>query len=140
MHGSPPPRTTRPLRLTILGAGVAGLAAATLLSRDGHHVELLDERFSIPAVGTSLGLFGPAQQVLGRIGVLEAVRELSAAPERGTLRAADGRVLAEIPPAAPCCSRAPRSSACCRRRCPPRSAPSGDGSRTSVRCVPAPTC
>ena len=97
MHGSPPPRTTRPLRLTILGAGVAGLAAATLLSRDGHHVELLDERFSIPAVGTSLGLFGPAQQVLGRIGVLEAVRELSAAPERGTLRAADGRVLAEIP-------------------------------------------
>lgn len=92
-----PSMRTAPLRITILGAGVAGLAAATLLSRAGHRVELLDERFAIPAVGTSLGLFGPAQEVLHRIGVLEAARELSAMPERGTLRAGDGRVLAEVP-------------------------------------------
>ena len=96
-----PPRTpmppAAPLRITILGAGVAGLAAATLLSRAGHRVELLDERFAVPAVGTSLGLFRPAQEVLRRLGVLEAARGLAAAPERGTLRAADGRALAEVP-------------------------------------------
>ena len=86
-----------PLQITILGAGIAGLAAATLLARTGHRVELLDERFAIPTVGTVLGLFRPAQEVLRRLGVLEAAQELAAAPERGTLRAADGRVLADLP-------------------------------------------
>jgi 2-polyprenyl-6-methoxyphenol hydroxylase-like FAD-dependent oxidoreductase len=86
-----------PLRITILGAGIAGLAAATLLARTGHRVELLDERFAVPAVGTVLGLFRPAQEVLRELGVLEAAQQLAAAPERGTLRAADGRVLADLP-------------------------------------------
>lgn len=86
-----------PLRITILGAGVSGLAAATFLARAGHSVELHDEHFAAPAVGTALGLFRPARDALGRLGILEQVRELSAAPERGTLRAADGRVLASIP-------------------------------------------
>ena len=86
-----------PLQITILGAGIAGLAAATLLARTGHRVELLDERFAIPTVGTVLGLFRPAQEVLRRLGVLEAAQELAAAPERGTLRAADDRVLADLP-------------------------------------------
>jgi 2-polyprenyl-6-methoxyphenol hydroxylase-like FAD-dependent oxidoreductase len=35
--------------------------------------------------------------VLGRLGVLEAARAVAAAPERGSLRGADGRVLAEVP-------------------------------------------
>lgn len=92
-----PTMRDEPLRITILGAGVSGLAAATLLARAGHRVELLDERFSVPAVGTALGLFRPAQRVLSRLGTLDAVRELSASPERGTLRAVDGRVLASVP-------------------------------------------
>lgn len=92
-----PTTTDEPLRIAILGAGVSGLAAATLLSRAGHRVELLDQRFAVPAVGTALGLFRPAQQVLARLGILDAVREVSASPESGTLRAADGRVLASVP-------------------------------------------
>src|SRR5699024_11514588 len=47
--------------IRILGAGVAGLAPALLLSADGHRVELIDERFAIPSVGTALALFPPVR-------------------------------------------------------------------------------
>lgn len=87
----------RPLTVRILGAGVSGLAAASLLAADGHRVDLVDERFDVPTVGTALGLFGSAQKVLQRLGVLDRVREAAAAPRQGTLRTADGRVLATVP-------------------------------------------
>lgn len=87
----------RPFTLRILGAGVSGLAAAHLLAADGHQVDLVDERFDVPTVGTALGLFGSAQRVLDRLGVLERVREVSATPRQGTLRTADGHVLATVP-------------------------------------------
>ncbi|ASK66720.1 2-polyprenyl-6-methoxyphenol hydroxylase [Brachybacterium avium] len=86
-----------PLRIRILGAGVSGLTASILLAADGHRVELIDEYFAVPAVGTALALVPPAQSVLARLGVLERVRTISAAPEVGTLRAADGQVLATVP-------------------------------------------
>ncbi|MGP9537564.1 FAD-dependent monooxygenase [Brachybacterium sp. AOP43-C2-M15] len=85
------------LTIRVLGAGVSGLAAAGLLAADGHHVDLIDERFDVPAVGTALGLFRSAQRVLERLGVLDAVRAAAAAPQKGTLRTADGRVLATVP-------------------------------------------
>lgn len=86
-----------PLTIRILGAGVSGLAASILFAADGHRVELIDERFATPAIGTALALFSPAQSVLARLGILEEVRTISAAPEVGTLRSADGRVLATVP-------------------------------------------
>lgn len=86
-----------PLVIRVLGAGVSGLAAAVLLAEDGHRVELVDERFEPPAVGTALALFPPAQSVLDRLGILERVRDRSAVPRAGTLRAADGQVLAAVP-------------------------------------------
>lgn len=86
-----------PLTIRILGAGVSGLASAILLAGDGHRVELIDERFAIPAVGTALALFPPAQSVLADLGILDDVRSVSAAPRAGTLRTADGRILAEVP-------------------------------------------
>ncbi|WP_114854993.1 NAD(P)/FAD-dependent oxidoreductase [Brachybacterium sp. YJGR34] len=85
------------LTIRILGAGVSGLAAAIALARDGHHVELIDESFDIPAVGTSIGLFGSAQRVLEDLGVLDAVRRRSAAPRAGSLRSGDGALLATAP-------------------------------------------
>lgn len=87
----------RALAIRILGAGVAGLTAAIALARDGHDIELIDEHFAIPSVGTALGLFPPAQRALASIGVLEQVRASSAAPRSGRLIAADGRTLATIP-------------------------------------------
>ncbi|MFC7465217.1 FAD-dependent monooxygenase [Brachybacterium sp. GCM10030252] len=86
-----------PLTVRILGAGVAGLAASIALAEDGHHVELIDERFDAPPIGTALGLFGSAQRVLARIGVLEAVQAGSTAPLAGTIRGVDGRAVASLP-------------------------------------------
>ncbi|MGY5763714.1 FAD-dependent monooxygenase [Brachybacterium sp. DNPG3] len=85
------------MRIRILGAGVAGLAAACALGAAGHEVELVDEAFAIPAVGTSLGLFGSGRRALERIGVLDRVREVSALPREGRLVTAGGRVLARVP-------------------------------------------
>lgn len=88
---------TRSLRVRVLGAGVAGLAAAGLLARRGHEIEIVDEAFAVPAVGTALGLFGPAQRVLAELGLLEDVRARAAAPRSGRLVGADGRTLAQLP-------------------------------------------
>src|SRR5699024_1829136 len=87
----PPP----PVRL--VGAAVSVLASALLLPAGGHRVALIDERFAIPSVGTALALFPPVRSVLARLGVLEEVRAVSAAPRAGTVRSADGRVLAGVP-------------------------------------------
>lgn len=85
------------LRTRILGAGVAGLAAAGALARDGHEVELIDEAFALPPGGTALVLFGSGREALDRLGVLEEIRDHCAAPREGRLMNADGRVLARIP-------------------------------------------
>lgn len=85
------------LSIRILGAGVAGLAASIALAEDGHHVELIDERFSIPTVGTSLGLFASAQRAMAGLGVLDDVRNASIAPLRGAVHGRDGRMIATVP-------------------------------------------
>jgi 2-polyprenyl-6-methoxyphenol hydroxylase-like FAD-dependent oxidoreductase len=87
----------RQFTICILGAGVAGLATSIALAHQGHRVELVDERFDVPAVGTSLGLFPSAHQALARLGVLEAVRDVAAAPRAGAIHGADGRIIAPIP-------------------------------------------
>ena len=56
------------LTVRILGAGVSGLASAIRLAADGHRVELVDESFTIPAVGTALVLFSAARRALERLG------------------------------------------------------------------------
>ena len=86
-----------PLSVRILGAGVAGLTAAVALAHQDHDVELIDESFRIPPIGTALGLFPPAQRALAEIGVLAQVRERAAMPRSGRLLTADGRVLATVP-------------------------------------------
>ncbi|HLS74978.1 MAG TPA: FAD-dependent monooxygenase [Actinomycetaceae bacterium] len=83
--------------IRILGAGVSGLTAAVALARDGHRVELIDESFAIPSVGTALGLFPPAQRVLEQIGALEPVRRRAAMPREGHLLSVGGQVLATVP-------------------------------------------
>lgn len=88
---SPPPS------IRILGAGVAGLAAAIALAEDGHHVELIDEKFEIPSVGTSLGMFASAQRAMARLGVLDDARNASIAPRRGIIYGQDGQPVTTLP-------------------------------------------
>lgn len=89
-------------RVRILGAGVAGLAAAGLLARRGHEIEIVDKAFAVPAVGTALGMFGPAQRVLAELGLLEDVRNRAAAPGPDGSSAPTAASSRSFPPVAPC--------------------------------------
>lgn len=60
------------LKIGIAGAGVGGLAAATLLARAGHRVQVLDQ-FTAPApVGSGLVIQPVGQDVLEQCGALPA--------------------------------------------------------------------
>ena len=60
------------MRIAIAGAGIGGLAAAAALARDGHDVTVHD-RFAAPRpVGSGLVIQPVGQEVLARIGALEA--------------------------------------------------------------------
>ncbi|WP_227488195.1 FAD-dependent monooxygenase [Brachybacterium subflavum] len=115
---SGPERFRRVLRVRILGAGVAGTAAAALITAAGHEVELIDEDFAQPALGTSLALFPPAQRVLARIGVLDAVTAGATAPREGRLVGRDGRMLATLPSGEALLVPRPHLLACLRRALP----------------------
>ncbi len=64
--------------VAVVGAGVGGLAVATLLARAGHRVRLL-ERFDKPApVGSGLMLQPTGLAALARLGLLEEIAALGA--------------------------------------------------------------
>ena len=84
-------------RVAIAGAGIGGLALATLLARAGHRVELFD-RFETPApVGAGLMLQETGLSVLGAMG-LRGDAEMRGAPvERlDGRRASDGRQVLDV--------------------------------------------
>ena len=60
------------MHIAIAGAGIGGLAAAILLARDGHRVEIFDQ-FDAPApVGSGLMLQETGLAVLDALGLREA--------------------------------------------------------------------
>ena len=77
------------LSIAIVGAGPAGLAAALLLARDGHRVEIL-EKFDAPKpLGSGLILQPTGMCVLSKLGLLPAMLARGARIER--LHGADAR-------------------------------------------------
>lgn len=65
-------------RIAIAGAGVAGLASAILLRRQGREVSLFDQVSDPTPVGAGLLLQPSGQAVLARLGLLDAVRARAA--------------------------------------------------------------
>lgn len=66
------------LEIAVVGAGMGGLAAASLLARDGHHVTLV-ERFATPRpVGSGLVVQPVGLAVLDELGQGDAARALGA--------------------------------------------------------------
>lgn len=83
----------RPLEIAVAGCGPAGLAAALLLSRDGHRVTLYD-RFDTPRpIGSGLMVQPTGQAVLAELGLLDTVMAHGARIDRLTGEAGGRTVL-----------------------------------------------
>lgn len=70
------------MKIAIAGAGIGGLAAATLLSRAGHEVSVFEQFLSPAPVGSGLMIQSAGLAVLDRLGAGPAVREMSAPVNR----------------------------------------------------------
>lgn len=84
-------------RYTILGAGIAGLAAAIALAKQGHHVAVLEKTKIFDPIGAGIQLGPNAVRALQKIGAWDAVRKITTAPPALHFRSAtSGRLLKEI--------------------------------------------
>lgn len=90
----------KPLEIAVIGAGMGGLAAASLLARDGHRVTLA-ERFDTPRpLGSGLVVQPVGLAVLEDLGVAAAAQTLGAKITRMLGHAGRRRVLDVSYPAA----------------------------------------
>ena len=78
----------------IAGGGIAGLATALAMSRDGWQAQIFEQADALGEVGAGLQLSPNACKALAHLGVLEAVRASAFAPSNAVLR--DGASGAEI--------------------------------------------
>ncbi|WP_356815632.1 NAD(P)-binding protein [Arthrobacter sp. Bi26] len=77
--------------VSVIGGGIAGLALAARLDPARFDVTVHEQRDGLPTVGTSLAVWPAAQRALGRLGILDAVREASPVIEGMSVRAASGK-------------------------------------------------
>jgi 2-polyprenyl-6-methoxyphenol hydroxylase-like FAD-dependent oxidoreductase len=85
----------------VIGAGLAGTAAAVHLAQGGVAVDLVEVKPEVTALGSGITLQGNALRELDRLGVWEATRERGFPFDVTGIRAPDpqGRVLFEVPDA-----------------------------------------
>jgi 2-polyprenyl-6-methoxyphenol hydroxylase-like FAD-dependent oxidoreductase len=84
------------MRIAVIGAGVAGLAAATLLARQGHGVTLLERQSNLPDARGGLLLQPCGLSVLVRLGLLEAALKQASRISRLVRQHASGVVTVEL--------------------------------------------
>ncbi|WP_406457979.1 FAD-dependent monooxygenase [Streptomyces sp. NBC_00876] len=73
---------TTPLRITVVGGGIGGLAAALAVARSGHHVTVVEQAARFGEIGAGLQLAPNASLALEELGVLPAVQHTAVAPPR----------------------------------------------------------
>ncbi|WP_371030218.1 FAD-dependent monooxygenase [Pseudoclavibacter sp. JSM 162008] len=83
-------------RATIIGGGIAGLASALALHDAGFEVTVRERATGLPSSGTSLGMWPDAMAALDAIGVGARIRDETEAHAGGSIRRADGRMLARL--------------------------------------------
>ena len=80
----------------IVGAGIAGTAAARGLLRAGWSVRVFERNAGFPASGTALGMWPEAMDALDRLGVGNTVRAGSVQERGARLLRPDGREIAAL--------------------------------------------
>ncbi|KKW69093.1 hypothetical protein AAV94_01480 [Lampropedia cohaerens] len=86
------------VEILIVGAGIAGCAAAVALGRDGHAVRLLERRADFGELGAGLQISPNAWRCLQSWGLDAALREVVSMPEAIVTRdMASGRELGRLP-------------------------------------------
>lgn len=76
-------------RILVIGAGIAGLAAAVALQRRGHQVTVIEERPDTSS-GAGITIWPNALAALDEIGLGDAVRESGGRVAAGAMRWSDG--------------------------------------------------
>src|SRR5262245_52854957 len=79
------------MRVGIVGCGTAGPAAALLLARDGHQVEILERAPELGQVGAGILLQRLGQQVLADLGLADELEACSSPVRRVDARTPSGR-------------------------------------------------
>jgi 2-polyprenyl-6-methoxyphenol hydroxylase-like FAD-dependent oxidoreductase len=90
-------RAARPLHIAVVGAGTAGAAAAILLARAGHRVEVFERVADPGPVGAGITLQPTGQAALRSLGLLDEVAACGAAVDRLTCAFPDGRRMIDLP-------------------------------------------
>lgn len=74
------------MRIVIVGAGIGGLAAAALLSREGHQVTVVETARELGEVGAGIQMSPNGVGVLDRLDLGDAAREIGCTPDRIVIR------------------------------------------------------
>jgi 2-polyprenyl-6-methoxyphenol hydroxylase-like FAD-dependent oxidoreductase len=85
-----------PLRIAVVGCGTAGPAAALLLARAGHDVEVLERAPDLSPIGAGLLLQPTGMAVLRELGLLDEIERRGARVERLHGETDGGRVVMDI--------------------------------------------
>jgi salicylate hydroxylase/6-hydroxynicotinate 3-monooxygenase len=88
---------SKPLSIAIVGAGVGGMAAASLLKRAGHDVRVYEQARRFGRVGAGIQMTPNAMKVLRRLGVEERLKKTAYRSEVRLSRDWDtGRITSEL--------------------------------------------